>query len=227
LPEQDFIDDGYSGATVVRPGLERVRDVGAAGGIDRLDGHAPARLARQYASQGLVGDAFQRAGVAGVFLNRDLGQTPEDELRLHVQGMVAAYARATILERRRRGKRHAAQAGSVSVLAAARDGDRDVSTSEGGGQARVEIPVEEARVVRPIVAWVGQARLTLGEGCRRRRRAGVQTRTGKPVWDRGTGWGMLKHPASGGRAGLGKTRVGPRRPRLRAQRGRQRQPRRA
>jgi site-specific DNA recombinase len=227
LPEQELIEDGYSGATLVRPGLERLRDVVAAGGIDRLYVHAPDRLARQYADQVLLVDEVQRAGVEVVFLNRDLGQTPEDELLLQVQGMVAAYERAKILERRRRGKRHAAQAGSVSVLSAAPYGYRYVSTYEGGGQARCEIHVEEARVVRQIFDWVGQARLTLGEGGRRLRRAGVQTRTGKPVWDRGTVWGMLKNPASGGMAGLGKTRVGPLRPRLRAQRGRPLQPRRA
>ena len=227
LPEQEFIDDGDSGATLVRPGLERWRDVVAAGGIDRLYVHSPDRLARQYADQVLLVDEFQRAGVEVVFLNRELGQTPEDELLLQVQGMVAEYERAKILERSRRGKRHAAQAGSVSVLSAAPYGYRYVSTYEGGGQARFEIHVEEARVVRQIVDWVGQARLTLGEGCRRLRRAGVQTRTGKPVWDRGPVWGMLKNPAYGGMAGFGTTRVGPLRPRRRAQRGRQLQPRRA
>jgi site-specific DNA recombinase len=119
LPEQECIDDGYSGATLVRPGLERLRDVVAAGGIARLYVHSPDRLARKYAYQVLLVDELQRAGVEVVFLNRELGQTPEDELLLQVQGLVAEYERAKILERRRRGKRHAAQAGSVSVLSAA------------------------------------------------------------------------------------------------------------
>ena len=33
-----FIDEGYSGATLVRPALERLRDVIAAGAVDRLSG---------------------------------------------------------------------------------------------------------------------------------------------------------------------------------------------
>jgi site-specific DNA recombinase len=82
-------------------------------------------------------------------------------------------------------------------------------------------------VVRPIFDWVGRERLRLGEVCRRLQRAGAQTRTGKTVGARGTVWGMLKHPAYRGMAACGKTRVGPRRPRLRAQRGRPLQPRRA
>ena len=47
-PEQEFVDDGYSGATLVRPALERLRDTAAAGGIDRLYVHCPDRLARNY-----------------------------------------------------------------------------------------------------------------------------------------------------------------------------------
>ena len=52
LPEaMQFLDEGYSGATLVRPALERLRDVVAAGAIDRLYVHSPDRLARQYAYQ--------------------------------------------------------------------------------------------------------------------------------------------------------------------------------
>src|SRR6266480_7233565 len=110
LPEaMQFLDEGYSGATLIRPALERLRDVIAAGGIDRLYVHCPDRLARNYAHQVLLLDEFTRAGVEVVFLNREVGQTPEDQLLLQVQGMIAEYERAKILERSRRGKRHAAQ----------------------------------------------------------------------------------------------------------------------
>jgi len=40
-----FIDDGYSGTTLVRPALERLRDAAAAGDIDRVYLHSPDRLA--------------------------------------------------------------------------------------------------------------------------------------------------------------------------------------
>src|SRR3989442_14988635 len=67
-----FIDEGYSGATLVRPALERLRDVVAAGAVDRLYVHSPDRLARQYAYQVLLVDEFRRAGVEVMFLNRAL-----------------------------------------------------------------------------------------------------------------------------------------------------------
>jgi len=81
-------------------------------------------------------------------LDRALGQSPEDDLLLPVQGMVAAYERAKILERSRRGKRHGAHTGVVTVLSGAPYGYRYVTKHEGGGQARYEILLEEARVVR-------------------------------------------------------------------------------
>ncbi len=226
-PEVQFIDEGYSGATLVRPGLEQLRDLAAAGGVGRLYVHSPDRLARKYAYQVLLLEEFQRAGVEVIFLNRAAEETPEDALLLQVQGMVAEYERAKILERSRRGKRHAAHAGVVSVLSAAPYGYRYIGKAEGGGVARYEIVLEEARVVRQVFAWVGQERVTIGEVCRRLTRAGAQTRTGKTVWDRTTVWGMLKNPAYMGAAAFGKTRVGALAPRLRAQRGRSLQPRRA
>ena len=106
-----FLDEGYSGATLVRPALERLRDVVAARAIDRLYVHSPDRLARKYAYQVLLVDEFRRAAVEVIFLNRALGQSPEDDLLLPVQGMIAEYERAKIIERQRRGKRHAARSG--------------------------------------------------------------------------------------------------------------------
>jgi site-specific DNA recombinase len=226
LPQElQFIDEGYSGATLVRPGLERLRDLVAAGGVERLYVHSPDRLARQYAYQVLLMDEFQRAGVEVIFLNRELGRSPEDELRLQVQGMVAEYERAKILERSRRGKRHAAHAGVVSVLCGAPYGYHYISKQLGGGAARFEIVEPEARVVRQVFTWVGQERVSIGEVCRRLQRAGEPRRDGKTTWDRSVIWGMLKNPAYKGLAGFGKTRVGALKVRLRAPRGRSLQPR--
>src|SRR5262249_34287657 len=108
------------------------------------------------------------------------------------------------MERSRRGKRHAARAGAVNVLAGAPYGYRYVSKHEGGGQARFEIVLEEARVVRQVFRWVGQERATIGEVCRRLTQAGERTRTGKTVWDRATVRDMLKTPAYQGEAAIGR-----------------------
>jgi len=222
-----FIDEGYSGATLIRPALEGLRDAAAAGELDRLYVHSPDRLARKYAYQALLLDEFVCAGVEVVFLNRALGQSPEDDLLLQVQGMVAEYERAKILERSRRGKRHGAHNGVVNVLSGAPYGYRYITKHEGSGQARYEILLEEARVVRQVFDWVGRERVSIGEAVRRLTQAQERTRTGKTVWDRSTVWGILKNPAYKGTAAFGKTRAADLRPRLRTQRGRPTQPRRA
>jgi len=225
--ELRFVDDGYTGSTLLRPGLERLRDVAYAGAIDILYVHSPDRLARKYAYQVLLVDEFKRAGVEVIFLNRTINESPEDELLLQVQGMIAEYERAKILERSRRGKRHAAQRGSVNVLSGAPYGYRYVSVKDTGADARYEVLNEEAKVVAQIFAWVGRDSLSMGEVRRRLHDQGIKTRTGKDWWDRATIWGMLKNPAYKGSAAYGKTRIGERLPQIRPQRGQAEQPRKA
>lgn len=222
-----FVDEGYSGATLIRPALERLRDAAATGAIDRLYVHSPDRLARKYAYQVLLVDELQRCGIELVFLNHELGKTPEEDLLLQVQGMIAEYERAKIKERSRRGKLHAAKQGSVAVLSGAPYGYRYFSASESGGKAHYEIVLEEARVIRQIFECVGLKRNSIGEVTRRLTEQGVLTRTGKTWWDRATVWGFLKNPAYKGEAAFGKTKTGPLRSRIRSQRGAQAVPRRA
>ena len=224
-PEAQFIDEGHSGATLVRPALERLRDLAAAGGIDRLYVLCPDRLARSYAYQVLLVDELQRCGVEVVFVNRELGKTPEDHLLLQVQGMVAEYERAKIIERSRRGKLHAARGGSVNVLSGAPYGYRYVPGVEGAGAAQYNVDLQQAAVVQQLFQWVGAERLSIGQACKRLKTAGICSPRGKDYWDRTTVWGILKNPAYKGQAAFGKTHMGPMRPRLRGGRRRAEQPR--
>lgn len=227
-PERQFVDDGYSGATLIRPALDRLRDLVNVGAIDRIYVHSPDRLARNYAYQVLLLDEWHRRGVEVVFLNRPLGQSPEDDLLLQVQGVVAEYERAKIMERSRRGKKHAAQNGSLNVMSGAPFGYRYVPAREGGGFARFEPVAEQARVIQQIFSWIGRDRCSLAEVCRRLHKAGTPTATGKPIWSREAVWHVLKNPAYMGQAAYGKTHMTPRgkKSRLRAARGHPNQPRR-
>ena len=223
--ELRFLDEGYSGATLRRPALERLRDVAYAGGIDRLYVHSPDRLARKYAYQVLLVEELQRSGVEIILLNHALSKTPEEDLLLQMQGMIAEYERAKILERSRRGKRHAARRGDVSVLSGAPYGYRYVS-KRASGQAQYQVVLEEARIVRQVFQWAGRDGLSLRAVCRRLKEQRVKTRCGKDWWDSTTIAGMLKNPAYIGSAAFGKTRLGPRRPVLRPGRAQPEQPRR-
>src|SRR5258708_28683155 len=99
-----FQDEGYSGASLVRPGLEAVRDLAAQGHIEEVLVHSPDRLSRKDAYQVVLAEEFNRQGVELVFLKAPTSATPEDQLVVQFQGMIAEYERAQIIERSRRGK---------------------------------------------------------------------------------------------------------------------------
>ena len=162
-----------------------------------------------------------------MFLNRAIGVSPEEDLLLQMQGMFAEYERAKILERSRRGKRHAAQRGAVNVLSGAPYGYRYITKHAGGGTASYEVVSEQAVIVQQLFEWIGRDRLSIGEVCRRLKEQGKPSPKGKTWWDRTSVWAMLKNPAYMGRAAFGKTRVGERRSQLRPQRGQTKTPRRA
>jgi site-specific DNA recombinase len=219
-PDNAYLDAGHSGSSLVRPALERLRDAVAAGEIDRLYVLAPDRLARRHAHQALLMEEFRRAGVEVAFLNRPIGAGPEDDLLLQIQGVIAEYERTQILERGRRGRRHAARSGSVSARAGAPYGYRYITRERGGGVARFEVVPEEARWVRLIFAWVGLDRLSLREVCRRLQQAGCRTRSGTPRWWASTLHGMIENPAYTGTAMYGRFHTVEPKPRLRPVRNR-------
>src|SRR4051794_18005674 len=215
-----FLDDGHSGASLVRPALERLRDLVGMAAVDVLYVHAPDRLARSYAHQAVLVEEFARAGTEVVFLNRPIGRSPEDDLLLQLQGMFAEYERARILERSRRGKRHLARAGVVSVLTRAPYGYRYIGRDAGNGVARFEVVEDKAEVVRRIFRWVGVERVTLAAVCRRLAEAGVPSPTGNARWSRSMIGTLLSNSAYAGRAVFGKNASVPWRPPLRPARGR-------
>jgi site-specific DNA recombinase len=223
-----FLDEGYSGATLVRPALEQLRDASWAGSVDRLYVHSPDRLARKYAYQVVLLEEFQKHDVEIVFLNHDPQEHPsaEGNLLLQMQGMISEYERAKILERTRRGRRFAARQGKVSAIAHAPYGYRYVSKYEGDGEARWDIVLEQAGLAKEMFAWVGLEGFSLGDVVRRLAERGIQTSTGKARWDRATVRGILRNPAYMGTARYGKTRLFPRKSSNRTNRGAPEVPRR-
>lgn len=203
-----FVDEGYSGSTLLRPALEGLRDAIARGEVERLYVHSPDRLARKYAYQVVLVDEFSRAGVEVIFLNHPLGQSPEDELLLQVQGMVAEYERAKILERSRRGKRHAAQMGSLNAFSKAPYGYTFISKHLNGGQVRMEVNLTTASHVQHIFHWYVHDHLSLSEISRRLKQLSIPSPTGKSQWTLTTLSRMLRNPHYKGCASFGKWRNG-------------------
>ena len=202
-----FQDEGHSGATLVRPALERLRDLAAQGCVDVLLVYSPDRLARKFAYQALLVEEFARAGVRVEFVkNGPRGDSPEDQLLVQFQGMFAEYEKAQLMERYRRGKTYRAQAGSVNVLSGAPFGYRYIRKTPQAG-AGYEIIEHEAVLVAGMFRRYADDGATIADLARWMAAAGAVTRTGKHRWDRSVIWGMLRNPAYAGRAVFGKTQV--------------------
>ena len=199
-----FQDEGYSGAMLVRPGLERLRDLASEGQIETLLIYSPDRLSRKYAYQVLLVEEFSRHGVDVVFVKSPKATTPEEELMLQFQGMIAEYERAQIAERTRRGKKHRAKVGSVNVLSGAPYGYRYVKKTD-SSSAYYEIIEKEAEVVRTVFRLYTEDGLSINAIARWLNDHQVPTRTGISQWERSTVWGMLRNPAHKGMACFGKT----------------------
>jgi site-specific DNA recombinase len=208
-PEWQFQDDGYSGATLIRPGLEALRDLAAEGQIQTVLIYSPDRLSRKYAYQVLLAEELARCGVELIFLQAPSGATAEDQLLVQFQGMIAEYERAQIAERSRRGKRHRAQQGSISVMSGAPYGYRYVKKSDTSA-AYYEVVESEAEVVRLVFDAYTQQGLSIGAIARLLNQREVPTRTQHSQWNRSTVWKMLHNPAYQGRAYYGKTELRPR-----------------
>ncbi len=204
-----FEDEGYSGASLVRPGLERVRDLAAEGLIEAVLVYAPDRLSRRYAHQVLLIEEFARVGVETLFVRSPRATTPEDQLLLQFQGMIAEYERAQILERSRRGKRHRAQQGQVNVLSGAPFGYRYMRKTDQSA-AYYEVIENQARIVRMVYELYTVQGWSIGAITRHLNEQQVPTCKGLGRWERSTVWAMLRNPAYKGAACFGKTAIAPR-----------------
>jgi site-specific DNA recombinase len=203
-PDWVFEDEGYSGATLARPGLERLRDLVTEGQLQVILVQGPDRLSRKYAYQVLLLEEFSRHGVETVFLQGVSAQTPEERLLVQFQGMIAEYERAQIAERSRRGKRHRAKSGCVNVLSGAPYGYRYCKKTD-IADACYQVDEAQAAVVRQVFDWYTVEGLSIGAIVARLNERQVPTRFGKSRWERSKVWAMLRNPAYVGRAAFGKT----------------------
>jgi site-specific DNA recombinase len=204
-----FQDEGYSGATLIRPGLERVRDLAAEGQIENVLVYSPDRLSRKYAYQVLLVEEFARHGVEVIFIRSPRASTPEEHLLVQFQGMIAEYERAQIAERTRRGKRYRAKTGLINVLSGAPYGYRYVKKTETTA-SYYEIIEPEAEVVRKVFECYTEVGISIGAIARWLNDHEIPTRKKMSHWERSTIWAMLRNPAYMGKACFGKTESAPR-----------------
>jgi site-specific DNA recombinase len=110
---EEFTDEGYSGARLDRPALDRMRDLAERQGFEVLLTYCTDRLARKFVLQALILDELERFGVKTIFLEGGAADDPLSKLMHQITGAVAEFERAKITERYRRGKLYRARCGEI------------------------------------------------------------------------------------------------------------------
>ena len=206
LPEGDiFRDDGYSGASLKRPGLDRLRDRAAMASFEKIFITDPDRLARNYVHQVLLLEELQKHGCRVEFLDRPMSQDPHDQLLLQIRGAVAEYERTLIAERMRRGRQRQFQAGKMLPWTRAPYGYRMAADRPRDPSGVYQDPAEAA-VVAEIFAWYLEGRHTLHGLVDHLHELGVPSPSGKPHWSGPSLRGILRNPVYTGRVYAGRTR---------------------
>ena len=213
LDEQHvYRDDGFSGASLGRPGLDRLRDHAALADLDMVLVTAPDRLARNYVHQVLLIEELASHGCRVEFLDRPMSSDPHDQLLLQIRGAVAEYERTLIAERMRRGRQAKLRAGTLLPWTTPPFGYR-LDPERPRDAAGVRIEPAEAALVAQMFDWYLEPQATVYQLARRLTELGVATTRGKPRWNTASVRWMLRNPAYAGRALTNRTRVAPARQR--------------
>src|SRR5919107_5155625 len=174
---EEVTDPGKSGASLARPGMDRVRDLVAGGGVSMLLAQDRDRFAREPAYHYLLRQEFEEHGTRIRALNDRGDGSPEGDLTDGILDQLAKYERAKIAERSRRGKLRKAREGRV-VAPIAKYGYR---FKEARDALLIHDP--EMAVVEKIFRMAAE-----GRGVTRIQSVlyneGIPSPRGRPVWDR-------------------------------------------
>jgi site-specific DNA recombinase len=203
-----YRDDGYSGAGLGRPGLDRLRDHAALADLDVVLVTAPDRLARNYVHQVLLIEELVGHGCQVEFLDRPMSQDPHDQLLLQIRGAVAEYERTLIAERMRRGRLAKLRAGALLPWTTPPFGYR-LDAERPRDPAAVRVEPGEAVLVVQLFDWYLEPQATVYQLATRLTGLGVATPRGGPRWNVASVRGILRNPAYTGRALTNRTRVAP------------------
>jgi site-specific DNA recombinase len=204
VAEEDiFRDDGYSGASLKRPGLERLRDCASLRALDRVLITAPDRLARHYVHQVLLLEEITATGCQIEFLDRPMSQDPHDQLLLQIRGAVAEYERSLIAERMRRGRLRKLQAGLLLPWTRPPYGFR-VDPERPRDPAGVRQDAAEAAVVATLFALYAEERCSLFGLTRKLQRDAIMPPRAGRRWNMTTVRQILTNPVYTGQVYAGR-----------------------
>lgn len=211
LPEHVFRDDGYTGSTLNRPGLDRLRDGATLAKYELVLVTAPDRLARKYVHQVLLVEEFQQRGCQVHFLERPMkADDPHDQLLLQIRGAVAEYERNLIAERMRRGRQTKLRAGTLLPWTTPPYAYL-VNPERPRDPSGVHLDVVKAEIIKQMFAWYTDPEkpVSLYWLAKQLSEQGIPTPRGGKRWNVATVRGILRSPVYIGIAYSGRTQIVP------------------
>ncbi len=175
---EEVVDPGQSGASLERPGMDRVRDLVAGGGVSIVLAQDRDRFAREPAYHYLLREEFAERGTVIQALNQHGDESPEGQLTVGIIDQIAKFERSKIAERTRRGKLKRAREGKVVPTHTPDYGFRYTEDREG-----YEVDPQKMIVVRRIFEMVGVEGASMHGVKKLFDREGVPTPAGTPYWD--------------------------------------------
>jgi len=101
---KEYIDNGWSGETLDRPALDKLRNDAKKGLFEAVYIHSVDRLSRNLYQQGILVEELKKRGVEIYISDKPIADTPEGRFMFNIMGAVAEYEKEKILERTRRGR---------------------------------------------------------------------------------------------------------------------------
>jgi site-specific DNA recombinase len=109
---EEICDEGISGATLDRPGLERLRKLVRDGAADVVLTYDVDRLSRELAQLLILKPEIEK-GARLEFVNANFENSPSGRMFFGIRGVIAQYERELTRERTMRGRRERARAGLI------------------------------------------------------------------------------------------------------------------
>ena len=199
---KEYVDEGWSGGTLVRPALDQLRDDAKEGFFEAVYIHSPDRLARKYIYQGIVLEELEKENIEVNFLDKKVSDDPEDQLHFGLLGLIAQYEKAKILERTRRGRIYKARKkGMVGHIPAY--GLKYFRRTSEKKDGYFKIDKKEAEIVDLIFdLYIEFQSITRVQKELLLRK--IETRKGNKIWSRSTIGDMLRDEVYLGRGYYGK-----------------------
>ncbi len=202
----EFVDDGWTGEILERPGLDGLRDAVVKNGVEAVYVYDRGRLARKFSYQEIVIEELEEKGLKFVTLHDMPADTPEQKVMQAMQGVFHEYERVKIAERMRRGKMFKVKSGKLLGYNPSYGYDYVPKTKTREGYFRIN--KKEAEAVRKIFNWIGNEGQSIRWVIKRLHELNIPPKKQKrDIWTKGPLLRLLKNETYIGKHYYNKSRA--------------------